>query len=215
MANNYIQSLVEARKAEMAEETTYTITESMLKELLEGAKDSAKVFNGMLNKDGTLNNAGVAAVAANSAAAKAAREKAAKNAAWNARHDRIKKLAADNIKKNSPEGRGFETKASIAKYNKDKAVDFVKNHKKQIGIGAGVAGAGIAAGIAAKKIYDKKKAAAAAREEVKENYEYDEFDTVIEAVISNFMSDEEVMSENCDQIAMESANYLIDNINLF
>ena len=91
--------------------------------------------------------------------------------------------------------------------------NWIKNHKAAAaGIGAGVAAAGVGAAIAAKKIADKKKAAQQNQEEVKENYEYEEYETLVEAVIECFMSEEEIMSENASQIAMVTADYLIDNI---
>ena len=95
----------------------------------------------------------------------------------------------------------------------NKAGNWVKNNPgKAAGIGAGVAAAGAATAIAAKKIADKKKAAQQNQEEVKENYEYEEYETLIENVIAHFMSEEEIMSENASQIAMATADYLIDNI---
>lgn len=93
-----------------------------------------------------------------------------------------------------------------------KAGNFVKDHKKAIGVGAGVAAAGAAAAIAAKKIADKKKAAKAAEQEVKENAEYEEYETLVENVINHFMSEEEIMSENANEIAMATADYFIEHI---
>ena len=90
---------------------------------------------------------------------------------------------------------------------------WMKDHKAATaGIGAGVAATGAAAAIAAKKIADKKKAAQQNQEEVKENCEYDEYETLVEAVVECFMSEEEIMSENASQIAIATADYLIDNI---
>ena len=93
-----------------------------------------------------------------------------------------------------------------------KAGNFVKDHKKALGIGAGVAAAGAAAAIAAKKIADKKKAAKAAEQEVKENSAYEEYETLVENVINHFMSEEEIMSENANEIAMATADYFIEHI---
>jgi len=110
------------------------------------------------------------------------------------------KNAASNVKTNV----GNAAKA---------AGTFVKNNPgKTAAIGAGVAATGAAAAIAAKKISDKKKAAQQNQEEVKENYEYEEYETLVEAVIGSFMSDEEIMSENASQIAIATADYLIENI---
>ena len=90
---------------------------------------------------------------------------------------------------------------------------WMKDHKAATaGIGAGVAAVGAGAAIAAKKIADKKKAAQQNQEEVKENCEYDEYETLVEAVVECFMSEEEIMSENASQIAIATADYLIDNI---
>jgi len=89
----------------------------------------------------------------------------------------------------------------------------IKNNPgKTAAIGAGVAATGAAAAIAAKKISDKKKAAQQNQEEVKENFEYEEYEGLIEAVIGGFMSEEEIMSENATQIAIATADYIIDNI---
>lgn len=99
---------------------------------------------------------------------------------------------------------------------KDKALGAVEAIKKHPGkTAAAVAGtaAAIGAGVAAKKIYDKKKAAKQNHKDVKENYEYDEYSTVVEAVISGLMSDDEIVSENASEIAMATADYLIDHIN--
>ena len=94
-----------------------------------------------------------------------------------------------------------------------KISDFAKKHPVGAGaaaIGAGAVGAATA--IAAKKIADKKKAAKQNQEEVKENYEYEEYETLVENVIGYFMSDEEIMSENANEIAMATADYFIENI---
>ena len=89
------------------------------------------------------------------------------------------------------------------------AIDFVKNHKKQIGaVGAGAALAGGAV-YAAKKIADKKKAAKQNQEEVKENYEYEEYTELVEAVIDSF-TNEELMSENVSEMACKVADILIE-----
>ena len=88
----------------------------------------------------------------------------------------------------------------------------IKGFGKKAAIGAAAIGAATAAGIAAKKIHDKKKAAAQNQEEVKENYEYDEYETLIEGVINCFMSDEEIMAENANDIAMATADYMIENV---
>lgn len=97
---------------------------------------------------------------------------------------------------------------------KDAVVSAIKNHPKTAGAAVGTAAA-IGAGVAAKKIYDKKKAAKAAQQKVQENCEYPEYQTVIECVVNNLMSEEEIMSENATQIATDTANYLIDNVDKF
>ena len=78
------------------------------------------------------------------------------------------------------------------------------------GIGAGVAAAGAGAAIVAKKISDKKKAAQENQEEVKENYEYPEYASLIEAVVASF-TEEELMEENASEFACEVADYMIEN----
>ena len=86
---------------------------------------------------------------------------------------------------------------------------WAKDHKKQI---AGTAGAAALAGgalYAAKKIADKKKAAKENQEEVKENYEFEEYNTLIEAVIDGF-TEEEVMAENVSEMACAVADILIE-----
>ena len=93
-----------------------------------------------------------------------------------------------------------------------KVGNFVKNNKKAIGIGAGVAAAGAATAIAAKKIADKKKADKEAGQEVKENAAYEGYETLVENVINHFMSEEEIMSENASQIAIATADYFIEHI---
>ena len=103
---------------------------------------------------------------------------------------------------------------------KDNVVDAAKNvagaakrHPgKAAAIGAGALAAGAAVGIAAKKIADKKKAAKQNQEEVKENYEYEEYETLVENVIGYFMSEEEIMSENANDIAMATADYFVEHI---
>ena len=101
--------------------------------------------------------------------------------------------------------------AASAKKAGEAVVNFAKEHPgKAAAIGAGAAAAGAATAIAAKKIADKKKAAK--QEEVKENYEYEEYESLVENVINYFMSDEEIMSENANQIAMDTADFLINNI---
>ena len=92
------------------------------------------------------------------------------------------------------------------------AAAFVGKHKKAVGIGAGALAVGASAAIAAKKIHDKKKAAAQNQEQVKENYEYDEYAGLLEAVINGFMSEEEIMSENANEIAIATADYMIKNV---
>lgn len=91
--------------------------------------------------------------------------------------------------------------------------NWIKNHKgAAAGIGAGVAAAGVGAAIAAKKISDKKKAAQENQEEVKENYEYPEYMSLVEAVVASF-SEEELMQENASEFACEVADYMIENVN--
>ena len=90
--------------------------------------------------------------------------------------------------------------------------DYVKNHPGKAAAGAGLAAVGVGTAIAAKKIADKKKAAKQNQEEVKENYEYEEYETLVENVIGYFMSDEEIMSENANEIAIATADYFIENI---
>jgi len=91
------------------------------------------------------------------------------------------------------------------------AGNWVKNNPgKAAGIGVGVAAAGAGAAIAAKKISDKKKAAQENQEEVKENYEYPEYASLIEAVVASFTA-EELMEENASEFACEVADYMIEN----
>ena len=88
--------------------------------------------------------------------------------------------------------------------------DWAKKHPGKVAAGAAVLGTGAA--IAAKKIADKKKAAKQNQEEVKENYEYEEYETLVENVIGYFMSEEEIMSENANDIAMATADYFVEHI---
>ena len=91
--------------------------------------------------------------------------------------------------------------------------NYVKKHPgKTAAAGAGLAAVGVGTAIAAKKIADKKKAAKENQEEVKENYEYEEYETLVENVIGYFMSEEEIMSENASEIATATADYFIENI---
>jgi len=91
------------------------------------------------------------------------------------------------------------------------AGNFIKKHPgRAAGIGAGVAAVGAGATIAAKKISDKKKAAQQNQEEVKENYEYPEYMSLVEAVVASF-TEEELMQENASEFACEVADYMIEN----
>ena len=118
------------------------------------------------------------------------------------------------VERNQAKNDAPEVKTGI----KDKIAGAVKgagkwiknNPGKAAGIGAGVAAAGAGAAIAAKKISDKKKAAQENQEEVKENYEYPEYASLIEAVVASF-TEEELMEENASEFACEVADYMIEN----
>lgn len=88
------------------------------------------------------------------------------------------------------------------------AVNTVKKHPgKTAAVVAGAAGAAVLA----KKIADKKKKAKEDQQQnVKENYEYPEFNRLLEAVIEGF-TEEEIMAENASEMAETIANILIEN----
>ena len=100
---------------------------------------------------------------------------------------------------------------------KDNVVDAAKNvagaAKRHPGKAAAIVGTAAAVGtgaaIAAKKIADKKKAAKQNQEEVKENFEYEEYKSLVEAIINDF-SKEEVMAENASEMACTIADILIE-----
>ena len=85
-----------------------------------------------------------------------------------------------------------------------------KNPGKTAGIAAGTAAVAGGAALAAKKIADKKKAAQQNQEEVKENYEYEEYMELVEAVVAS-LNEEELMSENASEFACQVADYMIEN----
>lgn len=84
-----------------------------------------------------------------------------------------------------------------------------KNHHP-VRAGLVAAGGVAAAGALAKSIADKKKAAARVKEDVqKENYEYPEYDKLLETIINSF-TEEEVMNENSSEMAINIADILIE-----
>ena len=114
-------------------------------------------------------------------------------------------ICSESGKSNVPTNKNSAAKKGIA----SSVGNFVKGHKKAVAGAAIGAGALTAAGIAAKKIHDKKKAAAQNQEEVKENYEYEEYKDLVEAVIAGF-TEEEIMAENASEMACAVADILIE-----
>ena len=195
---NYAEALVKARRYEIANESVVENDDLVA----ESVKDAIKYAGPRLksNVGKTVDNVAskLGQKIANSDADKArAAFKKAKETAGEA----TKKAAYDAMKT----AKNADAVKSIGK-------DALKSMGKKAAIAGGVAAVGAGAAIAAKKIADKKKAAQQNQEEVKENYEYEEYEGLVEAVIDVFMSDEEIMSENASQIAINTADYIIDNI---
>lgn len=94
---------------------------------------------------------------------------------------------------------------------KRKIADTAENVKKHPGKTAAVVAGAAGAAVLAKKIADKKKKAKEEQQQnVKENYEYPEFNSLLEAVIDGF-TEEEIMAENASEMAETIANILIEN----
>ena len=108
------------------------------------------------------------------------------------------------------DGKAVETVGSKVKNVAGKVGTIVKNNPGKTAAVAGTAAVlGTGAAIAAKKIADKKKAAKEADQEVKENFEYEEYKSLVEAIINDF-SKEEVMAENASEMACTIADILIE-----
>ena len=108
------------------------------------------------------------------------------------------------------DGKAVETVGSKVKNVAGKVGTIVKNNPGKTATVAGTAAVlGTGAAIAAKKIADKKKAAKEADQEVKENFEYEEYKSLVEAIINDF-SKEEVMAENASEMACTIADILIE-----
>jgi len=119
-------------------------------------------------------------------------------------HDQLNKMG---IKTATVLGKDIDDRNT---YNK-RIHSIIKNNKIKSGlIGTSVGAGAVTAGVLAKKIYDKKKAAKEKEEEVKENYEYPEYAELVETVVAN-LSEEELMQENASEFACEVADYMIEN----
>lgn len=195
---NYAEALVKARRYEITNESAVENDDM----IAESVKDAIKYGGARLKSnvgkavDNISSKVGQKIADSNADKARAAFKKAKENSV-----EATKQRAFDAMKT-----------AKNADAVKSMGKDALKSMGKKAAIAGGVAAVGAGAAIAAKKIADKKKAAQQNQEEVKENYEYEEYEGLIEAVIDVFMSDEEIMSENASQIAMNTADYLIDNI---
>ena len=118
-------------------------------------------------------------------------------------HDQLNKMG---IKTATVLGKDIDDRNT---YNK-RIHSIIKNNNIKSGlIGTAVGAGAVTAGVLAKKIYDKKKAAKE-KEEVKENYEYPEYAELVEAVVNSF-TEEELMQENASEFACEVADYMIEN----
>ena len=107
-------------------------------------------------------------------------------------------------------GKAVETVGSKIRNAAGKVGNLAKNNPGKAAAVAGTAAVlGTGAAIAAKKIADKKKAAKQNQEEVKENYEYEEYKSLVETIINDFTK-EEVMAENASEMACTIADILIE-----
>ena len=205
---NYAEALVKARRYEIATESTQ-VEDTVVEEDTTMVAEGVKEFIGKRKVDGMVAGdkikEGVKKAVTTLGQKKGEHDfEAAKKTAGKLKDARLANAAAATMAskaKNDTNGAAFE-------YGKE----ALKGVGKKAAIGAGVAAAGAAAAIAAKKIADKKKAAKQNQEEVKENYEYEEYETLVENVIGYFMSEEEIMSENASEIATTTADYFIENI---
>lgn len=205
---NYAEALVKARRYEIATESAQvedTVVEEDTSMVAEGVKEfmgKRKVdamVAGEKIKDGVKKGVSALGQKKGEHDFEAAKKNAGK--LKDARQANAAAAALASKAKNDTNDAAFE-------YGKE----ALKGVGKKAAIGAGVAAAGAAAAIAAKKIADKKKAAKEAEQEVKENAAYEEYETLVENVINHFMSEEEIMSENANEIAMATADYFIEHI---
>lgn len=215
---NYAEALVKARRYEIATESAQvedTVVEEDTTLVAESLKDAIK-FAPQRIKSGAKQGAGKVAGAvgqkiADKEVAKAvdsfkATSKGIKDAQKIVDGGAEAKKAAFDAVKNAKKVAGDSNAV------KDLGKEALKGMGKKAAIGAGIVGGAAAAAVAAKKIADKKKAAKAAEQEVKENFEYEEYETLVENVINVFMSEEEIMSENANEIAVATADYFIEHI---